>query len=44
VLWIRFGFNEDSDPDPAFYLNVNPDPGSKTAITMEILRGIIKTQ
>jgi hypothetical protein len=23
VLWIRFGFN--ADPDPAFYLNADPD-------------------
>ncbi len=26
VLWIRTGFN--SDPDPAFYLSAEPDPGS----------------
>ncbi len=38
VLWIRIGFNEDSDPDPAFYIririqgaepmriNADPDP------------------
>jgi len=24
VLWIRVGFN--ADPDPAFYLNADPDP------------------
>ncbi len=24
--WIRIGFN--ADPDPAFYLEVNPDSGS----------------
>jgi hypothetical protein len=23
MLWIRIGFN--ADPDPAFYLNVDPD-------------------
>ncbi len=30
VLWIRIGFN--ADPDPVFYLNVDPDPdqGSQT--------------
>ncbi len=32
MLWIRIGFN--ADPDPAFYLNVDPDtypdPGSQT--------------
>jgi hypothetical protein len=30
VLWIRIGFN--AYPDPAFYLNANPDPdpGSET--------------
>jgi hypothetical protein len=22
VLWIRIGFNEDSDPDPAFYIRI----------------------
>jgi hypothetical protein len=27
VLWIRNGSN--ADPDPAFYLHANPDPGSK---------------
>jgi hypothetical protein len=38
VLWIRTGFNEDSDPDPAFFIririqgakpmriNADPDP------------------
>ncbi len=38
VLWILIGFNEDSDPDPAFYtriwiqgaktmrINADPDP------------------
>jgi hypothetical protein len=32
VLWIRFVFTADPDPDPAFYLNADPDPylGSKT--------------
>jgi hypothetical protein len=27
VLWIRIGFNADpaKDPDPAFYLNADPD-------------------
>ncbi len=25
VLWIRIGFN--MDPDLAFYLNADPDPG-----------------
>ncbi len=31
LLWIRIGFNADSDPDPAFYLRAdkNPDPGAK---------------
>jgi hypothetical protein len=32
VLWIRIAFN--ADPDPAFYLNADPDtdpdPGSQT--------------
>jgi hypothetical protein len=28
VLWIHLGFN--ADPDPAFYLNAAPDPGSQT--------------
>ncbi len=30
VFWIRIGFN--SDPDPVFYLNAEPDqdPGSQT--------------
>ncbi len=28
VLWIRFGFNADTDP--AFKLNADPDPGSLT--------------
>jgi hypothetical protein len=27
VLWIRIGFNADTDP--AFYLNEDPDPGSQ---------------
>jgi hypothetical protein len=27
VLWIRIGFN--ADPDPGFYLNADPDSGSK---------------
>ncbi len=27
VLWIRIGFS--ADPDPAFYLNAYPDPGSQ---------------
>ncbi len=26
VMWIRTGFN--TDPDPAFYLNAEPDPGN----------------
>jgi hypothetical protein len=30
VLWIRFGFTADTDPDPAFHLNVDPDLGCKT--------------
>jgi hypothetical protein len=25
VLWIRIRFNADPGPDPAFYLNVDPD-------------------
>jgi hypothetical protein len=28
VLRVRIGFN--ADPDPAFYLITDPDPGSKT--------------
>jgi hypothetical protein len=28
VLWIRIGFN--ANPDPAFYLNGDLDPGSQT--------------
>ncbi len=28
MLWIRTGFN--ADPDPAFYLNVDPDPDHQT--------------
>jgi len=28
VLWIRIGFN--ANPDPAFYLNAELDPGSQT--------------
>jgi hypothetical protein len=28
VLWIRIGFN--ANPDPAFYLNADPDLWSKT--------------
>jgi|LakMenE01Jun11ns_1017448.scaffolds.fasta_scaffold7408114_1 hypothetical protein len=31
VLWIRIGFN--ADPDPAFYLNGDPDPGSHEKYT-----------
>jgi hypothetical protein len=27
VLWIRIGFN--SDPDPDFFLNADPDQGAK---------------
>ncbi len=27
MLWIRIGFNADPHPDPAFYLNADPDPG-----------------
>ncbi len=32
VLWIRFGFTADPDPDPAFHLKADPDPdlGCKT--------------
>jgi hypothetical protein len=26
VVWILIGFSADLDPDPAFYLNVGPDP------------------
>jgi hypothetical protein len=26
VLWIHTGFN--ADPNPAFYLNADPDPGA----------------
>ncbi len=29
VLWIRIGFNADPDPDPAFYLNADQNPGSQ---------------
>jgi hypothetical protein len=29
VLWIRIVFN--ADPDPAFYLNADPDSGSQTS-------------
>ncbi len=29
MLWISIGFS--ADPDPAFYLNEDPDPGSKTS-------------
>ncbi len=28
MLWILTGFN----PDPGFYLNADPDPGSQTKI------------
>jgi hypothetical protein len=28
VLWIRVGFN--ANPDPAFFLNADPDPESQT--------------
>ena len=28
MLWIRIGFN--ANPDPAFYLNAELDPGSQT--------------
>jgi hypothetical protein len=28
LLWIRIEAN--GDPDPAFYLNADPDPGSQT--------------
>ncbi len=35
MLWIRIGFNEDPDSDPAFYLNADPypdpDPWSQTS-------------
>jgi hypothetical protein len=30
VLWIRIGFN--ADPDPAFYIITDPDPGSQTNV------------
>jgi hypothetical protein len=40
VLWIRNGFIEDLDPDPSINLNADPNPGSKTAITMEILKAL----
>ncbi len=30
MLRIRIGFNEDPDPNPAFYLNADPNPGSLT--------------
>ncbi len=29
VLWIHIGFNADPDPNPAFYLNADSDPGSQ---------------
>jgi hypothetical protein len=38
VLWIRTGFN--ADPDPAFYLNVDPDadpdPGQTSRQTQKV--------
>jgi hypothetical protein len=27
VLWIRIGFNADTDPDPAFFVNADPGTG-----------------
>jgi hypothetical protein len=33
VLWIRTGFN--AYPDPAFYLNADPDTGSQTNAEMQ---------
>jgi hypothetical protein len=27
VLWIRICFNANPDPDPAFWVNVDSDPG-----------------
>jgi hypothetical protein len=30
VLWIRTGFNADTDPEPPFYLDAESDPGSRT--------------
>jgi hypothetical protein len=35
VLWIRIGFNADTDP--AFYLNADPDPG-QTLLSLKIKR------
>ncbi len=29
MLWIRIDFNVDPDPDPACYLNADPDTGSQ---------------
>jgi hypothetical protein len=30
VLLIRIGFNSDPDPEQAFYVNADQDPGSQT--------------
>jgi hypothetical protein len=45
VLWIRVGFNEDSDPDPAFYIRIriqgakqmriNADPDTDPSHTLK---------
>jgi hypothetical protein len=36
ALWIRIGFNADTGPDQAFYLNPEPDPDPR-AKAMRIL-------
>ncbi len=37
-MWIRIGFNADPtlDPDPAYYLNADPDPKNQTKAAMPI--------
>ncbi len=36
VLWILTDFYADSDPDPAFYLNADPEPVSQQMRSMRI--------
>jgi hypothetical protein len=37
VLWIRIGFNEDSDPDPAFYIRIRIQGATPMRIRIRIL-------